>query len=78
MLVVYSKKTGKIKNILIGDQYKEIKDCYCEDYIDYEQIYNCMNIEDDLIIRDNFDFFKVLDEKLVLKDKIANRLKNDR
>lgn len=69
MFIVYSKLNGKIKNVAIGGNYKTIKDLFPYDYEDYDLIYNCMNVEDDIFIANNFESFKVTDGKIVVDDE---------
>lgn len=74
MFIVYSKETGNIKNIVTGGVYKELKDLFPLDYIDYEKIYNTLNIEDNLFIINNFNFFKIINDKISLKQEFKDKL----
>lgn len=70
MFLVWSKKNGKIKTVVTGGIYNTIKDLYPEDYEDYEQIYNCANVQDNLFIQNNSEFCKIIDGKIIIdKDK---------
>lgn len=68
MFIVYSKQTGDIKNIVTGSTCKSIKDLFPRDYKDYELIYECINLEDDSIVINNQDIFKIENNKIVLKE----------
>lgn len=68
MFIVYSKQTGNIKNIVTGSACASIKDLYPYDYKDYELIYESINLEDDPIVINNQDMFKIVNSKLILKD----------
>lgn len=69
MFIVYSKRTGDIKNIATGDCYKTLKDLFPYDYEDFEIIYNTLILEDDLYVINNFSLFKIKNNKLVLKEE---------
>lgn len=75
MFIVYSKQTGDIKNIATGDTYKELKDLFPYDYKDYEIIYNTLNIPDDQFVINNFDMFKIVDNKIVVKESQLEKYK---
>lgn len=76
MFIVYSKKTGNIKNVVMGGKYNELKDLFPYDFEDYIEIYSTLILEDDLFVQKNSDFYKIVDEKLVIKDEIKNKLGN--
>lgn len=69
MFVVYSKQNGSIKNIATGGQFNSIKDLFPHDYEDYEIIYNCINLDDDLTVINNPNMFKIVNKKIALKEK---------
>lgn len=68
MFIVYSKQTGNIKNIVTGSVCSSIKDLYPYDYKDYQIIYDSINLEDDPIVINNQDMFKIENEKIILKN----------
>lgn len=68
MFIVYSKQTGDIKNVVTGSSCRSLEDLFPYDYKDYEIIYNCITLEDDLTVINNQDMFKIKDNKVVLKD----------
>ncbi|MGL5414591.1 MAG: hypothetical protein ACRDDY_13345 [Clostridium sp.] len=75
MFIVWSKETGKIKSIATGGNYREIKDLYPRDYLDYEKIYDCGNIEDNLCLKNNYRLYKIIDGKIVLDEDEVDKLK---
>ena len=75
MFIIYSKQTGDIKNIATGDNYKEIKDLFPYDYKDYEIIYNTLNVPDDLFVINNFNMFKIENNKIVAKQSLLDKYK---
>lgn len=44
MFIIYSKRTGNIITATGSDLYKTIEDMYPMSYVDFEIIYDCMNV----------------------------------
>lgn len=44
MFVIYSKQTGNIITATGSDLYRTIEDMYPMSYVDFEIIYDCMNV----------------------------------
>ena len=44
MFIIYSKQTGNIITATGSDLYKTIEDMYPISYVDFEIIYDCMNV----------------------------------
>ncbi len=44
MFIIYSKQTGNIITATGSDLYKTIEDMYPMSYVDFEIIYDCMNV----------------------------------
>ncbi|GEM_PF-2554485 len=67
MTLFYSKQTGEIKCFCTG-----IADMnyFGDSKVDFEIIYECIVVERDDYILNNLDLFKVLDNRVVLKETV--------
>lgn len=54
----YSKQTGKVKQYTTGEHDMKF---YGEDQVDYEIIYDCIVVDYDRFIENNFSQFSVID-----------------
>lgn len=53
MFIIYSKQTGDIITATGSDLYKTIEDMYPVSFIDFEIIYDCMNVPmNEAVLRD--------------------------
>lgn len=64
MTIFYSSSSGKIKSIVSGKQDMNV---FGEDKDDYN--YDFIVIEKDEYLFNNFDKFKIIDNKVVLKEE---------
>lgn len=67
MFIIYSKQTGNIITATGSDLYKTIEDMYPMSYIDFEIIYDCMNVPTDEAVLQDITAYKVnLDTKEIV------------
>lgn len=59
MFVIYSKQTGNIITATGSDLYKSIEDMYPMSYVDFEIIYDCMNVPTDEAVLQDITAYKV-------------------
>ena len=59
MFIIYSKQTGNIITATGSDLYKTIEDMYPMSYIDFEIIYDCMNVPTDEAVLQDITAYKV-------------------
>lgn len=59
MFIIYSKQTGNIISATGSDLYTTIKDMYPVSYIDYEIVYDCMNISTDEAVLQDINGYRV-------------------
>lgn len=88
MFVIYSKQTGEIITATNSDLYKSIRDMYPMSYVDYEIIYDCMNVptnEDVLrdlrnykVDLDTKEIMSAVDKKYTLEELVALGLISDK
>ena len=64
MTIFYNRRTGSIKELCSGTQ---TMDWFGAEKEDYEQILDCLVVESDEYVLNNFTQFEVVDEALKLK-----------
>lgn len=73
MFIIYSKQTGNIISATGSDLYKSIRDMYPVSYIDYEIVYDCMNVPTDEAILQDISAYKVDLETKEIVSKVAKK-----
>jgi len=67
MFIIYSKQTGNIITATGSDLYRTIQDMYPVSYIDYDIVYDCMNVPTNEEVLRNINDYKVdLETKEIL------------
>lgn len=67
MFIIYSKQTGNIISATQSDLYKTIKDMYPVSYVDFEIVYDCMNVPTNEEVLRNINDYRVdLETKEIL------------
>ena len=67
MFVIFSKQTGNIISATGSDLYTTIKDMYPVSYVDYEIVYDCMNVPiNEDVLRNINDYRVDLDTKEII------------
>lgn len=59
MFIIFSKQTGNIITATGSDLYKSIEDMYPMSYVDFEIIYDCMNVPTDEAVLQDITAYKV-------------------
>lgn len=59
MFVIFSKQTGNIITATGSDLYKSIRDMYPMSYVDFEIVYECMNVPTDEAVLQDITAYKV-------------------
>ncbi len=67
MTLFYSKQTGEIKSYATGLQDMNY---FGDNKVDFEIIYDFIVVEKDEYVLSNLDLFKIMDNKVILKENI--------